>query len=108
MGQLPPTRIGQETLCPCRYGHFQSLVAMGTAETPEERQAMGARPLLWEHRKPKLALLRNSKRQGRKNHPQLALPGLCNTNNPVHKDQGGIEPLRPEVGTLFGNTPWRQ
>src|SRR3989442_159697 len=80
----------RETVCPCRSGHFQSLVAMGTAETSEERQAMGEGSLFWASRKPALALLRDGKRQGRKAYPQPPLPGLRHTNNPVHKDEGGL------------------
>jgi hypothetical protein len=86
MGELPPTRRSQENLCPCRYGHLQSPVAMGTAETSKEKQMVGKRPLLWERRKPKLALLWTGKRQGRENYPKPVVPGLCNTSNPVQKD----------------------
>src|SRR5207244_2972607 len=41
------------------------LPAMGTAETSDERQAMGEGSLFWASRKPELALLRDGKRQGR-------------------------------------------
>src|SRR5712691_7404717 len=100
MGQLSPTRRGQANLCPCRYGHLQSPVAMGTAETPEERQTMCEGSVLRTVRKPELALLREGKRQRGKNHPQLAVPGLRNTNNPVQKDQRRLQSLRSGMGNL--------
>src|SRR4029453_11888127 len=100
MGELSPTRSGQENLCPCRHGHLQSSVAMGKAETPTEGQAMDKRPLLWADEEPNLALLRYGKRQRWRNHPELAVPGLRNTNNPIQKDQRRLQSLRSDMGKL--------